>query len=223
MGILDAALDASRVEHATPLLVIGDAGMGKTALLDAVARRARSRRLRIVRAAAPDGAQATAFGIVEDIARGLADDVARLPEADAAVLRAPDRVRAEGPGPVAAALLHALAEAAHHQPLLVLLDDLHWADTGSLAALCLAVGRLQIEPVTVIGAARPRPPLDPRLQAWRQVEVGPLDVEAAVSVLSSVRGGRSRWVRSTWRRPSRCSARCCPTGLCSSPGRPVES
>jgi DNA-binding CsgD family transcriptional regulator len=48
------------------------------------------------------------------------------------------------------------------------------------------VGRLQIEPVAVIGAARPRPPLDPRLQAWRQVEVGPLDVEAAVSVLSSV-------------------------------------
>ena len=81
------------------------------------------------------------------------------------------------------ALLHLLAEAGHEQPLLILLDDLHWADSGSLAAVCLAAGRLQVEPVAVIGAARPRPPLDARLHRWRHMQVGPLDEDSAVEVL----------------------------------------
>jgi DNA-binding CsgD family transcriptional regulator len=181
--MIEGSLDQGRDEHPDPVLLVGDAGMGKSALLDAVARRARRHGVRVVRAAAPQGADATSFGLIEDIARGLADVVAVLPAGDTAVLRTPGGSRTESPGPVAAALLHVLAEASHHQPLLVLLDDLHWADSGSLAALCLAVGRLQIEPVTVIAAARPRPPLDPRLQAWTQVEVGPLDVQPAVEVL----------------------------------------
>jgi DNA-binding NarL/FixJ family response regulator len=184
--MLGATLDRALVEHADPVLVVGDAGMGKTALLDVVARRARRLGMRVVRAAAPQGADATPFGVVEDIARALPDVLELSPRDEVDILRYPPPVGSAAAGRVASALLHVLAEAGHRQPLLVLLDDLHWADGGSLAALCLAVGRLQVERVAVIAAARPRPPLDPRLQAWPQLEVGPLDVAAAAAVLRCV-------------------------------------
>ena len=62
--------------------------------------------------------------------------------------------------------------------MLLVVDDLQWADPGSLGALCVAVGRLGQEPVAVVAAARPRPALDPRVEAWERIEVGPLGLGA---------------------------------------------
>lgn len=184
LEILDGALTRTlEGGHAEPLLLVGDAGMGKSALLDETARRARSRGMRLARAAAPQGGEANAFALVEDIVRCLPEDLARLPDEDAEMLHEAPRDATVGPGPVAAALLHLLVEAGQHQPLLVLVDDLHWADTGSLVALGLAVGRLGRERVSYVASARPRPALDQRLAAWTTVEVGPLGLDAAVSVL----------------------------------------
>ena len=178
-----ALLDRAGSEHAEPLLLVGDAGMGKTALLDAAAQEAAFRRIRVVRTRSPDGADASPFSLVQDIVRGLSDDLALLSRDDGEILRTAPRNSASRPGSVAGALLQLLAESAHRQTVLLLLDDLHWADRDSLAALCLAVGRLQAERVAVVGAARPRPALDPRLRAWAGIEVTPLTLDAAVRLL----------------------------------------
>ena len=85
--MLEATLDRGPDEHPDPVLLVGDAGMGKSALLDSLARRARMRGVRVVRAAAPQGAEATSFGVVEDIARALHGTFQRLPQDDAAILR----------------------------------------------------------------------------------------------------------------------------------------
>lgn len=166
-----------------PVLLLGDAGMGKSSLLDAAADLARGRRIRVVRTRSPQGGESSPFAVVADLARGLADQLALLPDGDAAVLREAPRDGSTRSGPVATALLELLAESAHAEPLLLLLDDLQWADPGSLAAVCLAVGRLQSERVAVIGAARPRPPLHSGLRAWDTVAIGPLEMDPAVRVL----------------------------------------
>ena len=184
LAAVEAALGADQAERVQPALLVGEAGMGKTALLDALARRARRRGMRVVRVAAAQGAGARPFAVVADIARGLSGVQDRLPPDEAAVLRAPPPTSASS-GDVTSALLHLLAEAAHLEPSLLLIDDIHWADRGSLDALALAVGRLGSERIHVVAAARPRPAADPRIRAWTRLDVGPLEVAPAVTLLGS--------------------------------------
>ena len=55
---------------------------------------------------------------------------------------------------VAAGVLSLLAEAAEERPLLCLIDDVHWADQSSAAALGFAARRLMAEGVVLLAAAR---------------------------------------------------------------------
>jgi hypothetical protein len=183
MAALMALLDRAGGERADPQLIVGEAGMGKTALLDELVRAARHRGWRVARAAAPQGGEASAFAVVEDLARCLPEHVERLAEDDVALLRAPARDGTAGPAPVATALLRLLGVAGAAQPLLLLVDDLQWADSGSLAAICVAVGRLGQDQVAVVAAARPRPALDPRVHTWRRIELGPLPLDASSGLL----------------------------------------
>jgi DNA-binding CsgD family transcriptional regulator len=180
---LDGFLETAREGHARNVLVVGDAGMGKTTLLDAIERRARSRGFQVVRAAAPEGAAELSFGIVEDLARALPTGLTALDPLEADLLRHVAVSGAATPARVAASLLHLLAEASSAGPLLVLLDDLHWADAASLSALTLAAARLQAEPIALVATTRPRPAPHPRLARWEQVEVPPLPADAAISLL----------------------------------------
>jgi DNA-binding CsgD family transcriptional regulator len=123
------------------------------------------------------------FAVVEDLARCLPEHIERLAEEDVRLLRAPPRDGTVGPARIADALLHLLEGASSDQPVLLLVDDLQWADPGSLGTLCVLVGRLAQEPVAVVAAARPRPALDPRVEAWERIEVGPLGLGAATDLL----------------------------------------
>jgi DNA-binding CsgD family transcriptional regulator len=183
MAALMSLLDRAEAERADPLLLIGEAGMGKTALLDEFTRAARRRGTHVARAAAPEGGHVSAFAVIEDLAHCLSEHLAVLTEDDAGLLRTPSRPGMIGPAPVAEALLHLLAAASTDQPVLLLIDDVQWTDPGSLAALCVAVARLGQDRVAVVAAARPRPALDPRLAAWARLEVGPLSPGDAASLL----------------------------------------
>ncbi len=183
MAALLSLLDWAEVERADPQLIVGEAGMGKTALVDELVRAARRRGWRAAQAAAPQGGEVSAYSVVEDLARCLPEHIERLDEDDARLLRAPPRDGTVGPARITGALLHLLVRASSDQPVLLLVDDLQWADAGSLGALCLAVGRLGQEPVAVVAAARPRPALDPRVEAWEQIEVGPLALGDATELL----------------------------------------
>lgn len=178
-----ALLERAEVDRAEPQLIVGEAGMGKTALLDEFAAAARRQGWRVARAAAPQGGEVSAFAVVEDLARCLPEHLACLAVDEARLLAAPPRDGSVGPAPVAAALLHLLIAASGGQPLLVVVDDLQWADPGSLGALFVAVGRLGQDQVAVVAAARPRPALDPRVEAWDRLEIGPLALGDATSLL----------------------------------------
>lgn len=183
MAALTALLDRAEADRADPMLLAGEAGMGKTALLDEFARAARRRGWRVARAAAPQGGDVSAFSVVEDLARCLPEQSATLPGDVARLLRAPAQSGTTGPAEVAGALLHLLDVVSTEDPVLLLVDDVQWSDPGSLAALCVTVSRLGRDPIAVVAAARPRPALDPRLAAWTRLEVGPLEPGDATSLL----------------------------------------
>ncbi|HSO04675.1 MAG TPA: ATP-binding protein, partial [Candidatus Limnocylindrales bacterium] len=126
MAALMALLDRAEVERADRQLIVGEAGMGKTALLDEFARAARRRGWRVARAAAPQGGDLSAFAVVEDLAHRLPEHVDRLAEEDAHLLRAPPRDGTIGPARIAGALLHLLEGASSNQPVLLVVDDLQW-------------------------------------------------------------------------------------------------
>ncbi len=183
MTVLLALLDRAESERADPLLVVGEAGMGKTALLDEFAGVARRRGVRVGRAAAPAGGDVIPFAVIEDLAHCFPEHLSRLAGHDANLLRAPLPPGTIGPAQVAEALLHLLTTASADHPVVLLVDDVQWADPGSLAALCVAVARLGQDRVLVVAAARPRPALDPRLATWTHLEVGPVPAGDATTLL----------------------------------------
>ena len=148
-------LDEAREGASGGILLRGEAGIGKTALVEYAVERAAG--MLVVRAQGVQSEAEVAFGGLLEVARPLLARIDELPERQAAALRAALALD-DGPSPdrltVGAATLSLLAAAAEETPLLVALDDAHWLDAESAAALGFAVRRLQAERVAVVCATR---------------------------------------------------------------------
>lgn len=168
---LDAALDEAEVEQGGLVLVTGDPGIGKTRLANELAVRARARGVLVLRGTCWEGGGAPAYwpwaqvfrawmraagaASLDDLGVRSADLAAFFPE-----LRddAPAVSGAEDPERDRFLLFDALTDAllrgAERQPILVVLDDLHWADTSSVLALRFLAGELHHGRLLVVGAYR---------------------------------------------------------------------
>jgi DNA-binding CsgD family transcriptional regulator len=175
------------------LLLVGAAGIGKTALWEAGLEMARAAG-RFVLAARPAGAEAgMAFAGLIDLCERIGPEVlADLPPPqrsalEVALLRAePLPGAAPGPHAIALALLNVLRGLAAGQPLVVAVDDLPWLDPLSVSALTFAARRLRDEPVAFLFARRPGPPSPLELVlAPERLEVGALDTNALRRLLAS--------------------------------------
>lgn len=140
------------------LLVSGEAGIGKTSLAEAVADETAALGLAVAWGRCAEDTGAPAFWPWLQALRDLGPDAA-----DA--LGALSGVTARPAGEPGAALfelhervVHALRSAG---PALVVLDDLHWADTSSLRLLAFAAGALHRTSVLVLATMRPEPGGDP--------------------------------------------------------------
>ena len=154
---LDSLLRDARDGRAGVLLLEGDAGIGKTTLLDAAAARADG--FRVLRATGVEADAVLPYGGLLELLGPLRSRAAELPTAEAAALAQVlgwDRVRDEAVDRflVAAASLSLLAEAAEAGPVLLLVDDLMWLDLESASALLFAVRRLAQDRVAVLLAIR---------------------------------------------------------------------
>ncbi|MFI6932242.1 AAA family ATPase [Streptomyces sp. NPDC050287] len=135
----------------------GDPGMGKTALLKAAEAAARRAGLRVLRMTGAEAERGLPFAALHQVLWPLLDDTHALPPAQRSALESALGVR-EGTPPagfaVAGAALDLLARAAARRPVVVLLDDLQWADPSSAAVFAYLQRRLTPLPVVAIGAAR---------------------------------------------------------------------
>jgi DNA-binding CsgD family transcriptional regulator len=153
--VLERLVAAVRAGESQALVVTGEAGVGKTALLDYLAGNASG--CQIARAAGVQCEMELAFAAVHQLCAPMLDRLQRLP----APLR--DAVRtafgmSAGPAPdgflVGLGVLGLLSEVAEQQPLVCLIDDEQWLDQASAQVLGFVARRLVAESVGIVFAAR---------------------------------------------------------------------
>jgi DNA-binding CsgD family transcriptional regulator len=158
-GLVDPVPPASQV-----LVVTGEAGMGKTALLADAAERARSAGMRVLPVTGRESESKLAFAGLYQLLRPVLSGAAALPGRQAqALLSAVGLVADPGaadPLLTGVAVLTLLSDLSEHSPVLVVADDAHWLDHSSLEALAFAGSRLDTERVVLlVGARGQAPPL----------------------------------------------------------------
>jgi hypothetical protein len=152
---LDQVVADARSGRSAALVVVGEAGIGKTALLDGVCAAARD--LRVVRGVGVETEAELPFGGLYLLLRPYVDRIGALPGPQAAALRAAFGLSdAPVPNPflIGAATLTLLADLAAEAPLLCVIDDAQWLDPASLDALLFAARRLHADPIAMVFAAR---------------------------------------------------------------------
>ncbi len=164
---VDDLLAASRAGRGHLLLVEGHAGIGKTSLLDAAVSRARASEMTVLRARASELESDFAFGIAvqlfEPLLAGADDETRDKLLAGSAALAGPLLERPTSWGgdeaedrsyPVMHGLFWLLSNLAEGSPVLIALDDAHWADRPSLRLLLYLLQRLDEMSVAIIVARR---------------------------------------------------------------------
>lgn len=147
MAVLQRALEEATAHHGSVILVGGESGVGKSRLLEEVRTRALVRGIRVARGQAVD-ACAAHYQVWQGILRSLCLETA-LDDASASVLKTllpelptlldralPDPPELE-PRDAQARLLGAIEDliCSQREPLLLLIEDLHWAEPACLAVL----------------------------------------------------------------------------------------
>ena len=154
-AVLDQLVNAVRAGGSRVLVVRGEPGVGKSALLDYLARGASD--CRVVRAAGVESEMELAFAGLHQLLSPVLDFLERLPVPQREALRTAFGLSA-GPAPdrflVGLAVLGLLSEAAAERPLVCVVDDEQWLDRASVQALGFVARRLAAEPVGLVFAAR---------------------------------------------------------------------
>src|SRR3954463_6077177 len=154
-AVLDGLLDEARGGRSGVLVLRGEAGIGKTALLEHASESASDATL--LRAVGVESEMELAFAALHLLCAPVLDFVDRLPAPQREALEITFGVSA-GPAPdrflVALAALSLFSEAAQEHPLLCVIDDAQWLDRASAQVLAFVARRLLAEPVVLLFAVR---------------------------------------------------------------------
>jgi len=186
---IDRLVAGARLGAGGSVVVTGDAGVGKTALLGHAVDVASD--MRVLRAAGSVQEQDVAFAGLWQLIRPTIGLLDRIPEPQQAVLGGALALRAGVGGDrfaIGAATLSLLTRAAEDRPLLLVLDDVHEMDRPSVEAVLFVARRVGSDPIGVVAAARSDPGSGP-LMALPQLELGGLDEAAAERLAGTVATG----------------------------------
>jgi DNA-binding CsgD family transcriptional regulator len=152
---IEKALARARSGSSATLALVGEAGIGKTALLDYAAGRATG--MRVLRARGIKSEAQIPFGSLLELLRPALGMLDKIPEPQAVALEGALALRrgtARERFAVGAATLSMLAAYAEQAPVAVLVDDAQWLDVSSAQALLFAFRRLVADPIAVFVAVR---------------------------------------------------------------------
>ncbi|WP_144715676.1 AAA family ATPase [Curtobacterium pusillum] len=186
LALLAAALDGAQATGRA-VIVEGEAGIGKTSLLEETVRSAADAGFRVVRCTGTQGSAPVGHGGLHELLHTLVPFADQLPPRQRAALRIAFSLE-EGPAPdrlvVGLATLGLLEEAAAHRPLLVAVEDLQWLDRSTVDALMFVVARLGSAHVLLVGTLRSGGDVEFRApSSVERIPLGPLDPESARLVL----------------------------------------
>jgi DNA-binding CsgD family transcriptional regulator len=183
-AVLDGALESARTGHGVALVLRGDPGIGKTALLRYAEQQAPD--LLVLRAVGVEAEAEVAFAALHQLLRPVVPSVDTLPGPQADALRgALGLVSSERHEPllIGAALLTVLADAAAGSGVLCIVDDAQWLDQPSLAALTFAARRVEADRVAVLFGVREGSGREFPRTGLRELVLGGLDEIDAAAVL----------------------------------------
>jgi hypothetical protein len=154
---IERLLVDARRERSGALVVRGEAGIGKSALLHHAVSVAELGGIRVVRGLGVESDSELAYAGLHQLLFPYLDRLEALPGPQAAALRGAFGLT-EGGGAsrflVCAGALALLADLAEDGPLLCVVDDLQWFDQGSAEALLFAARRFEADPIAMLLAVR---------------------------------------------------------------------
>ncbi|SOD98763.1 regulatory protein, luxR family [Blastococcus haudaquaticus] len=154
--MLDRLVDGLHAGRSSVLVLRGEPGIGKSALLDHVAERAAE--CRIARVGGVESEMEIAFAGLHQLCAPMLARLERLPAPQRDALRSVFGLRDRETAPdrfvVGLAVLTLLSDAAAEKPLICLVDDAQWLDRASVQAMAFAARRLLADPVAMVFAVR---------------------------------------------------------------------
>src|SRR3954467_13992761 len=154
-SVLDDLVAAIRRGESRSLMLRGDAGIGKTALLEYLVESASG--VTLARAVGVESEMELAFASLQQLCAPLLDRRARLPGPQRQALEIVFGLSAGAPPDrfvVGLAVLSLFSEVAAERPLLCVVDDAQWLDQASALTLSFVARRLLAEPIAIVFAAR---------------------------------------------------------------------
>jgi DNA-binding CsgD family transcriptional regulator len=187
---LDALLEAVRVGMSGALIVRGEPGIGKTALLEHAVASARD--FRVIRAVGIESEMELGFAGLHQVVIPFLTKLDQLPLPQQKALGAafglvsgdpPERFQ------VGLATLTLIARAAEEKPLLFVIDDAHWLDIESAEVLAFVARRIYADRVGILFGIREGSEREPAFGGLPELRVGALETEDARRLLASVTPG----------------------------------
>jgi DNA-binding CsgD family transcriptional regulator len=185
LDLIDSFLN-QMTEDGAALVLVGEAGVGKTALLNAACEAASQAGMRVLRAAGAEFEADMAFSTLHQTLDALQQTITTLSDNHQYALHVAMGLR-EGsiPGPliVSSATLAVLRSAAEDRPVLVVVDDLPWVDRASAKVLAFVARRLAGSRIGFLSAARSQYEGIFYRAGLPSLELDPLDDEAALELV----------------------------------------
>jgi DNA-binding CsgD family transcriptional regulator len=198
MTVIHGLLEAVRAGSSRVLVLRGQAGIGKTALLRETAERAAAAGMRLAHAVGSQAERDSDFAGLHQLLVPFLDGLPALPDPQRAALETVFGLAA-GPAPspslVSLAALTLLTDAAEKQPLLCIADDAHWLDRASREVLTFVARRLLADPVGMVfalgeGELREGEERTEALAGFAELHLTALPPGAARELLEMAAGGQ---------------------------------
>ncbi len=187
---LDQLLADARTGRSAAIVVRGEAGAGKTALLDYLLGNATG--CRVARASGVESEMELPFAALHQLCAPFLNGLERLPAPQRDALGTAFGLASGAPRDrflVGVAVLSLLSDSAEAQPLVCLVDDAQWIDRASSQVLGFVARRLAAESVVLIFAARASADTS-HLVGVPELTIGPLADQDARAVLESTLSGK---------------------------------
>jgi DNA-binding CsgD family transcriptional regulator len=184
--VVDELLQTARGGRSAVLVFRGEAGIGKTTLLDYAERSAGD--MTVLRCAGIQAEHEFPFAGLHQLLRPYLGLLDRLPPPQEAALRGAFGLSfdpVQSPYLVSLGLLSLLAEVCEYASVLCLIDDAHWLDRPSQEALAFAARRLKGEPVALLMASRQRRGQRFEAAGLPELELQGMDEGSAQTLLES--------------------------------------
>ena len=184
LAAIDRLLESARAGHGGGLVLRGEPGIGKSALLGEACARASG--MCLLKATGVQAESNLAYAALQQLLHPIQHHASDLPAPQRQALQvalgldrggAPDRFL------ISLATLTLLSDLAGQQPVVCVLDDAHWADEASLEVVRFVARRVESEPIALLASVGSGPGRDLHATGMQIVEVEGVSTEAALALL----------------------------------------